>query len=254
VYNPISFGGWRPVLARQPAGVMDVALTFDDGPTPETTPRVLGMLAGAGAKATFFLSGVRVAAYPELVSGIVADGHAVYGHGWEHTNLERVPARYTVEAMRKVEDVLARFRPTPTPYLIRLPYNAGHNRSRIHRAITRFHPNTCFAYHTFSTFDYLLANGCESREELGRRCCQVAQALCERPSLPGGIILMHEKPFDNEAPLNAAVIEMLLPLVLRGITARGFSIGLIQPKPARRLLDRCLLLKTTRELTPPALN
>lgn len=253
MYNPISLGSWRPVLTRQPPGVTKVALTFDDGPTPETTPIVLRLLAAARAQATFFLTGVRVAAYPELVHALVADGHAVYGHAWEHQNFERMPTHHAADAMRKVEDALVRFRPTPSPYLLRLPYNAGHNRSRMHRAMTHFQPDIRFVYYTFSAYDYMLANGCETREALEQRCYQTAQKLCGHPSLAGSIILMHEKAFDNEEPLNPAVIGTLLPHVLEGIAARGLPIGLIEQTAISRPLDRFLLLrKAPREPAPTA--
>ncbi|MFI5891308.1 polysaccharide deacetylase family protein [Actinoplanes sp. NPDC051513] len=56
------------------------ALTFDDGPGPESTPRLLEVLARHGAKATFFLVGERVEAYPHLVASITAAGHELANH------------------------------------------------------------------------------------------------------------------------------------------------------------------------------
>jgi peptidoglycan-N-acetylglucosamine deacetylase len=114
VHNPISLYCWKPVITRQPARIADVALTFDDGPTPETTLRVLSLLNKAGAKATFFLSGVRVAANPELVGQIVEGGHAIYGHAWEHENLALASPARAVNAMRRIEDALARFLDAPS--------------------------------------------------------------------------------------------------------------------------------------------
>jgi peptidoglycan/xylan/chitin deacetylase (PgdA/CDA1 family) len=73
---------WRrlPSLGRGD----EVALTFDDGPDPEVTPRVLEQLAAAGARASFFLIGERAAAHPELVGQIVAAGHRVENHTQHH--------------------------------------------------------------------------------------------------------------------------------------------------------------------------
>jgi peptidoglycan/xylan/chitin deacetylase (PgdA/CDA1 family) len=62
-----------------------VALTFDDGPDPEVTPRVLEMLDRAGARATFFVIGNRAARHPELVQEIVAAGHVLGNHTWTHS-------------------------------------------------------------------------------------------------------------------------------------------------------------------------
>jgi peptidoglycan/xylan/chitin deacetylase (PgdA/CDA1 family) len=61
-----------------------VALTFDDGPDPEVTPRVLDLLDRHSAKASFFCVGQRVAAYPEIVRDIVHRGHSVENHSYRH--------------------------------------------------------------------------------------------------------------------------------------------------------------------------
>lgn len=63
-----------------------IAFTFDDGPDPEITPRVLELLARYDAKATFFVVGSRVEKYPELVRRIVAEGHAVGSHSYSHSH------------------------------------------------------------------------------------------------------------------------------------------------------------------------
>jgi peptidoglycan-N-acetylglucosamine deacetylase len=71
---------WR--LARP---TRDVALTFDDGPHPQYTAAVLDMLARHKVKATFFMVGHNVDKYPELVRRMVAEGHSVGGHSYDHT-------------------------------------------------------------------------------------------------------------------------------------------------------------------------
>lgn len=76
-----------PVIVTLPlaaAGRGEVALTFDDGPDPDVTPRVLDLLDGSGAQATFFCVGSRARAYPQLVRDIVARGHAVENHTFGH--------------------------------------------------------------------------------------------------------------------------------------------------------------------------
>jgi peptidoglycan-N-acetylglucosamine deacetylase len=67
------------------AGV--VYLTFDDGPTPAWTPRVLELLARYRARATFFVLGRSAAAHPELVRQAFAAGHGVGNHTWSHRRL-----------------------------------------------------------------------------------------------------------------------------------------------------------------------
>ncbi|MCC6608705.1 MAG: polysaccharide deacetylase family protein [Burkholderiales bacterium] len=76
-----------PNLARLPAPAAargEVALTFDDGPHPEITPRVLDLLDRAEMKASFFLIGERVRRHGPLAREIVARGHAVENHSHRH--------------------------------------------------------------------------------------------------------------------------------------------------------------------------
>jgi len=80
------------VPLRRPAAA-GVALTFDDGPHPQGTPATLEVLAAACVRATFFLVGEQVRAFPALAAEIVAAGHAVAIHGDRHRNLLRVTPR-----------------------------------------------------------------------------------------------------------------------------------------------------------------
>ena len=78
-----------PNLTRLPAAALarrEVALTIDDGPDPEVTPRVLDLLDAAGAQASFFCIGWRARAHPALCREIVARGHRVENHGDSHSN------------------------------------------------------------------------------------------------------------------------------------------------------------------------
>jgi len=61
-----------------------VCLTFDDGPNPETTPRILALLDKAGIKATFFVTGEHAEQYPELVHNLLAAGHEIGEHSYSH--------------------------------------------------------------------------------------------------------------------------------------------------------------------------
>ncbi|MDP2023329.1 MAG: polysaccharide deacetylase family protein [Hydrogenophaga sp.] len=78
-----------PNLTRLPAAAVarrELALTIDDGPDPEVTPRVLDLLDAAGAQASFFCIGWRARAHPALCREIVARGHRVENHGDSHSN------------------------------------------------------------------------------------------------------------------------------------------------------------------------
>src|SRR6185295_8865368 len=65
------FSMFADVVTSGPDDARGVALTFDDGPDPRSTPRILDALDAAGAKATFFVIGHKVEAHPELVRAIL---------------------------------------------------------------------------------------------------------------------------------------------------------------------------------------
>ena len=77
-----------PTLYHQGAGgEHQVAITFDDGPDPRWTPKVLDILKAANVKATFFVVGVNAERYPALVRRIVNEGHEIGNHTYYHPNL-----------------------------------------------------------------------------------------------------------------------------------------------------------------------
>ena len=63
------------------------ALTFDDGPNPEYTPRILDLLAEHGVKATFFVVGARIEKFPDVLRRVAAEGHAIGSHTQSHREL-----------------------------------------------------------------------------------------------------------------------------------------------------------------------
>jgi peptidoglycan/xylan/chitin deacetylase (PgdA/CDA1 family) len=73
-----------PGGSAQLTGTAGVALTFDDGPDPVNTPRLLDLLKQYNVKATFCLVGFRARDHPDLVRRIVAEGHTVCNHSWQH--------------------------------------------------------------------------------------------------------------------------------------------------------------------------
>jgi len=75
----------------------EVVLTFDDGPWPQTTPRVLAALAKECVQATFFLIGKPASEHPELVRRIAAQGHTIGHHTWLHRSLMRIKPEETTE-------------------------------------------------------------------------------------------------------------------------------------------------------------
>lgn len=97
VLAPVSVGAANSLsLPRILTGARGVALTFDDGPHPEGTPRMLELLGRAGARATFFVVGEQVRRRPGLVAEIATAGHAVALHGYRH----RLQLRLTAAELR----------------------------------------------------------------------------------------------------------------------------------------------------------
>jgi peptidoglycan/xylan/chitin deacetylase (PgdA/CDA1 family) len=75
----------------------EVVLTFDDGPWPPTTPKVLAALAHECVRSTFFLIGKPASEHPELVRRIVAEGHTIGHHTWMHRSLMQINPSETTE-------------------------------------------------------------------------------------------------------------------------------------------------------------
>jgi len=73
-----------PTFCAAPGSALEVALSFDDGPDPASTPQLLDLLKDHGVTATFFCIGERVAAEPALARRIVAEGHALENHSQHH--------------------------------------------------------------------------------------------------------------------------------------------------------------------------
>ena len=74
-------------LVHGAPGLREVALTYDDGPNPPYTDRILDVLREERVPATFFVVGRAAAAYPATLRRIVAEGHALGNHTWDHAHL-----------------------------------------------------------------------------------------------------------------------------------------------------------------------
>lgn len=103
------------------------ALTFDDGPHNTVTPMILDILQGKGVPATFFVLGNRVDFYPELLQRMVAEGHEIGNHSWNHARLTRLsPAEIAAQIERTQEAVYAWT--GQRPLVVRPPYGAINSR------------------------------------------------------------------------------------------------------------------------------
>ncbi|MDB6173277.1 MAG: polysaccharide deacetylase [Chthoniobacteraceae bacterium] len=113
-----------PILYHQGAGSEhEVAITFDDGPDPEWTPKILDILKANGLKACFFVIGQNAEDYPGLVERIVREGHEIGNHTYSHSNLALMSEfRMRLElnmTQRVIESITGR-----STTLFRPPYNA----------------------------------------------------------------------------------------------------------------------------------
>jgi peptidoglycan/xylan/chitin deacetylase (PgdA/CDA1 family) len=129
----LRLGMFVDVLSRGPDGARGVALTFDDGPSPTSTPKILDLLDAAKVKATFFVIGKKAEAHPDLVRDILRRGHAVAMHSYAHHRLFSLKsARYVRDDLKKAMDVLTEIT-GERPLLFRPPI--GHTNPTIARIV-----------------------------------------------------------------------------------------------------------------------
>ena len=91
---------------------IEIALTFDDGPHPEHTPRLLDLLADADARGTFFVVGERAEQHPELIRRIADEGHELGNHTWSHSEPSQTSTEKFLDEVsrtrRLIEDLTGR--------------------------------------------------------------------------------------------------------------------------------------------------
>ena len=83
-----------------------IALTFDDGPTPGVTDRILDELKQRKLHATFFMIGQRIAAEPDLARRVLAEGHEIANHTFTHPNLNTLPEPQIEAEIQKTQDIM----------------------------------------------------------------------------------------------------------------------------------------------------
>jgi peptidoglycan/xylan/chitin deacetylase (PgdA/CDA1 family) len=200
-----------PVIARLPdaaAARNEVALTFDDGPDPEVTPRVLDLLDEAGARATFFCVGIRARAHPLLVRQIVARGHAVENHAFGHS---RAFGFYGVgRLVRDIGDAQKVLADTAgiTPQFFRAPF--GIRTPLTEPALARLGLR-CVAW------------SLRSLDGVDHDADRVA-ARVERRLAPGAIVLLHDGAEGRSASRSASCsVVRALPRFLSAMRRRNWG-------------------------------
>jgi peptidoglycan-N-acetylglucosamine deacetylase len=101
----------------------ELALTFDDGPNPTWTPRLLDILSGSNVRATFFLVGRFAETEKALVQRVLEAGHLIGNHTWNHPDLSRTPSARVKDELHRTNDILAQITGQPIRYF-RPPYGA----------------------------------------------------------------------------------------------------------------------------------
>jgi peptidoglycan/xylan/chitin deacetylase (PgdA/CDA1 family) len=123
--SPAKLATYSQVRVDQPY----IAMTFDDGPSSENTPRLLEMLKQRNIKATFFLIGENAAANPDLVRRILAEGHEIGNHSWTHPQLSKLSDDRVTTEITKTQGAI-KDASGYTPTLLRPPYGAITARQR----------------------------------------------------------------------------------------------------------------------------
>jgi len=197
------------VLWRGDPRVPVVALTFDDGPDPETTPRILDILRQEGVRATFFVVGTKLKRYPELARRIAAEGHALGCHSYDHQRQTNLTEEQVWRQIRDCQ-VLARragvqlvaYRP---PYL--------EQNATVRRAVQRWQ------------MPLVMATVLGEAEHPTRTHAWVYRYA--RRAHNGSILLLHDTyPHTADA----------LPELIRALRQRGFEFATV-PEMVRQLSD-----------------
>ena len=171
-----------------------VALTFDDGPNPNTTPVALELLKKYNAKATFFMVGRSVAGNEDIIKQVVAEGHQIGNHSWSHPLLTKVTLEQAKSQINDTTEVLKKASGQDV-HIMRPPY--GGINSAIQAAVSQ-----SFILWDVDTFDWKNRNTASIMKEV-----QKTQS--------GSIILMHDI---HQTSIDA------LPSVLQYLTEQGFEL------------------------------
>lgn len=184
-----------------------VALTFDDGPSRENTPRILDVLAEYDVRATFFVLGQRGARMQDLLARIDAAGHDIGNHSWSHPSFRSL-WHSQIHAEICQTHTLLRNALGKQPTLFRPPFG-------------RYAPS---AVPIVGALGYDLVLWSVDSLDWGEEDPAIIADTVVRQAQPGAIILLHDR---------RAVTVHALPRIIRGLRERGFAI-----EPVSALLGR----------------
>ncbi|MFC5926521.1 polysaccharide deacetylase family protein [Micromonospora vulcania] len=210
--------GQLAVVWSGPAGQRQVALTFDDGPAPQWTPRVLDTLAQHRVPATFFLVGAQVRRHADVVRGRLGE-HEVGNHSWKHRDLAQLDADEAYDDLSRSHDAIAEVTGR-VPRLLRPPY--GHLGGAVLHAAARLN-------YRLVLWSLQMAEREFPDDPAGHARRIVADVR------PGTILLGH----DVGARRRLVALDGL-PEMINGLRARGFSFVTVSA-----LLGPCIAAAST---------
>jgi peptidoglycan/xylan/chitin deacetylase (PgdA/CDA1 family) len=214
IFRPSS-GTFYPTISKGPRNRPRVALTFDDGPDPDVTPRALEVLARYQARATFFMIGKHLEKSTYIGAQVIAAGHEIGNHSWQHSYLQNF---YTVKALLTDID--------RTEALIRSL--TGGSKASLYRApVGLKSPGLARAAHARAL--EIIAWSVHSRDTIDSIPERIARRVLARIR-PGDIVLMHDGHQNAERRRTSGL--RALPLILQGLRDRG-----LEPVAVRELLE-----------------
>ncbi len=184
-----------------------IALTFDDGPTPDKTEQILQILASEQIKATFFLTGRELQQHPLLLQKILAAGHQVGNHSYSHQRLLFKTPGFIAEEIEKT-DALLKEGGVPEPYYFRPPYG-----KKLFLLPWYLSENKRLTI----TWDLAPENYSQLTQDPAK-----LSAFTVQQAKAGSIILLHVM-YDSRSNTMAAV-----PEIIRGLKQRGFQFVTVQ--------------------------
>ncbi|TCB92145.1 polysaccharide deacetylase family protein [Micromonospora zingiberis] len=184
-----------------------LCLTFDDGPHPVHTPRLLDVLAAHDVPAVFFLQGDQAARHPDLVRRITAAGHALGNHGMHHDDMSGWPAGRIASDLLETNAVIRRAVPQARVPYFRAPYGAWGQTPPVATALGMRPMGWQLA-----VTDWALPG----TDELVRRLTDGVT--------PGAVVLLHDGGGDRRQTVDA------VDLVIAPLRAHGWRFAL--PPPA----------------------
>lgn len=171
------FGFFLPVISRGKPGTETIALTFDDGPSPLSTPILLDLLAHHNLQATFFVVGEKAARYPELITDIIAHGHTIGNHSWNHDYFLMLRSQESLwKNIHKTQEILRKSEVQPRVF--RPPVG-----------ITGPHLEKVLAQENLITVNY----SCRAFDRGNRNIHNLAAKILKHLQ-PGDIIMLHDLP------------------------------------------------------------